>query len=758
MVRSLQAAFITAVLALAATPVLGMTNLLTNPRFADSDGNGTCGDGWGNFGNTEFNTPFGRPSASLFADTGGNSGGVFQAGIVGSPGMTYQFDLLDVRIEPNWSAKLYFGLEYYAADDATKIGETVVLVNTALRVANGQVDGNVFSMTGRTLPGTVFVRPIIRFDSVNSSYAGQAQANAFVFDTYLSVAPGPGEEYLKNPGFEQTDGAGNPGYHWGTWGNAEVNELFGAGNAHASLYCDTIGNAGGIYQSSVLAAPTHGYRFALTNVRIEASFNADLFFGLEYYAEDNFTKLGETVRQISGVTGDGLRFEMVGTALPGTVYVRPVIRFNNVVSGGESSNVFVFEASLTEAMLINQRFEDLDINAQYGDYWGSFGNAGFNNFFGRPHASLFADTAGNWGGVFQTGIPCTPGTTYQFDLLDVRIEAQFSAKLYFGLEYYGADDSTKAGETIVLVDTASRISNGQVDGNVISMQSTAMDGAVYVRPIIRFDSVNESYSAHAQANAFIFDTCLSVAPTTGRQYLKNAGFETRNGSGKPGYYWSTWGAADFNAFFGAENAHASLYADQTANTGGVYQPSVLGIAGRPYHFSLLDVRIEQNFDGDLFYGLEYYGPDNYTKLGETAEQVPAAITGDRLAFDMTGTAVANTTYVRPFVRFGNVKTSGGTQRNVFIFAADLTELGGPGDLDGDGRVNDVDLALFVPCTTGPGIPYNPANPPDGCTLPVDSIGGIAADINGDRAVDMRDFGILQRCWSGTSPATVGCAE
>ena len=91
-------------------------------------------------------------------------------------------------------------------------------------------------------------------------------------------------------------------------------------------------------------------------------------------------------------------------------------------------------AVFAQELLVNPGFEDLDgvpgADGQptYGDGWGSFGAASFNNFFGSAespngHASLFADMNGNFGGVFQQGITGTAGTTYTFSLTDTLVEA-----------------------------------------------------------------------------------------------------------------------------------------------------------------------------------------------------------------------------------------------------------------------------------------------------------------------------------------------
>jgi hypothetical protein len=229
----------------------------------------------------------------------------------------------------------------------------------------------------------------MRFENVNFNYMEEPQANLFVFDTYLSVAAAPGQQYLKNPGFEDEAANGGFGDYWGRWGNTDFNEFFGAGNAHASFFADTVGNSGGVYQASVLGTPGHTYRFVLADVRIEDDFDADFFFGFEYYGEANGGgKLGETIEQIdNSTTGSGLSFEMSGTAVPGTVYVRPVIRFDNVGhSGGGQRNAFVFAAGMTDTesvpgdMNCDGRVDGADVGAfvlavlnpsQYGGQYAS---------------------------------------------------------------------------------------------------------------------------------------------------------------------------------------------------------------------------------------------------------------------------------------------------------------------------------------------------------------------------------------------------
>jgi hypothetical protein len=70
-----------------------------------------------------------------------------------------------------------------------------------------------------------------------------------------------------------------------------------------------------------------------------------------------------------------------------------------------------------------------------------------------------------------------------------------------------------------------------------------------------------------------------------------------------------------------------------------------------------------------------------------------------------------------------------------------------GDFDGDGDVDNQDVALFVSCISGSGVPNN------GTQLCQN------ADLDHDNDVDQSDFGLLQRCYSGENvPADPNCAN
>lgn len=73
--------------------------------------------------------------------------------------------------------------------------------------------------------------------------------------------------------------------------------------------------------------------------------------------------------------------------------------------------------------------------------------------------------------------------------------------------------------------------------------------------------------------------------------------------------------------------------------------------------------------------------------------------------------------------------------------------GGRTDLNGDCRVDQEDLLVFIACTTGPGIAYDIADPRAECDLVPTSSNHLPPDLDDDDDVDMADFAIFQRCYT-----------
>lgn len=157
-------------------------NLLTNPGF---DSGGT---GWGNFGNTDFNAFFGaNEHASFFADTAGNSGGVFQTGIAAVVGNEYTFNLTDFFVEENFGGDISVTLEFYEGDDSTLISDESTLIS--LVIADPEPAAGSLTVTATAPTDSAFVRPLISFGNVDGSAA--SSENFFVFDSSLTTVPEP---------------------------------------------------------------------------------------------------------------------------------------------------------------------------------------------------------------------------------------------------------------------------------------------------------------------------------------------------------------------------------------------------------------------------------------------------------------------------------------------------------------------------------------------------------------------------------------
>ena len=184
----------------------------------------------------------------------------------------------------------------------------------------------------------------------------------------------------------------------------------------------------------------------------------------------------------------------------------------------------------------------------------------------------------------------------------------------------------------------------------------------------------------------------------------NPGFDDVDLDGSPGDAWGAFGNAGFNDFFGG-NTHGSLFADMPGNFGGIFQ---VGISTVPeatsYTFTLEDVRLEENIDCNLQFGIEYFEADDATLITEELQSIDLATTGDGLSFSMTSSVVEGAAFVRPIVRFGDVVSTADGQENCFVF---LTSLCANfeillGDVNLDGEVNLLDVAPFVELITSAG--------------------------------------------------------
>ncbi len=172
-------------------PIDPPTELLVNPGFENG------GNGWSSSGAAGFHDFFGgNGHASLFTDNVDNSGSIFQTGIAAQEGQTFKFILGNTRIEGNADADVQYGLQFWGANEANKIGEELL----TLELPGMEVNGGVFSMTGTAPSGTQFVRPIALFNNVAGT---GSQRNIFFFDASLVLVP---DETGGLPGDYNADG------------------------------------------------------------------------------------------------------------------------------------------------------------------------------------------------------------------------------------------------------------------------------------------------------------------------------------------------------------------------------------------------------------------------------------------------------------------------------------------------------------------------------------------------------------------------
>ena len=361
-------------------------------------------------------------------------------------------------------------------------------------------------------------------------------------------------------------------------------------------------------------------------------------------------------------------------------------------------------AQPTPVLTRNPGFLDQNADMTSGDEWGAFGAALIDlDFFGdnNPgHGTLFADVVGNDGGIFQAGIPGTPGTEYE---LTIRIswETQWEARTRFGLEFYEADDATKIGETIIELDEFVDAGYRRHD-----MSAVAPAGTAFVRPIIRVDEVLSGGSSRA---ATIDNVLLREADT----FLGlNPGFTDPIGDGLfPADFWGTFGAAaiDFEFFPNGNPGHATLFADNPDNSGGIFQLGIPAEPGESYTM-MADISFEENWDADTFITLEFFGLDDGFKVGEVQVEIMEEPGTGYSTFTVEAEAPAGfTEFVRPLIRFENANGTADfgeamTVDNVIVMRT--SDVGGtgcsPADLVepfGIVDIDDVD-AFIVAFTAG----------------------------------------------------------
>lgn len=514
-----------------------------------------------------------------------------------------------------------------------------------------------------------------------------------------TVMPAAAQNLIVNPGFDDVDLLGGFGDSWASFGAAGFDNFIPNGNpGHAVLFGDQLGNAGGVFQPGIAAVGGLEYTFDV-EMNYEANWDAAAQMSLEFYAADDATLLGGRTVTLFNRPEQGYdRVALAALAPAGSAFVRPVVRFSGVGSSGIARAATADNASLTAAdenvnRLANGAFLDLNGDFTPGDGWFSYGAAGLNDFFGAGnpgHGTLFADFVSNNGGIFQLRRAGRPGEVYEFSAA-IQFESNWDARAEMVLEFWGADDGQfpfagKLGEAVLTLPNSAR----GLGYRRYTLTATAATGTVYVRPVVRFDQVQSNGSSRA---ATIDNALLVVADDN---LINNPGFLDQFGSGEFGSQWASFGNAGFDNFFpNGDAGHGSLFADQVVNAGGIFQQGIAATPGEGYTLTVA-VSTEASFDADLTVGLEFYSADDATLLNETVTRVTPTGGAGYAEVEVAAVAPAGSAFVRPVVKFSNVRTEG-PGRAATVDTARL--VAGPvslcrADIDGDGDADIFDIFAF----------------------------------------------------------------
>ncbi|MBI4578538.1 MAG: hypothetical protein HY718_02480, partial [Planctomycetes bacterium] len=169
-----------------------------------------------------------------------------------------------------------------------------------------------------------------------------------------------------------------------------------------------------------------------------------------------------------------------------------------------------------------------------------------------------------------------------------------------------------------------------------------------------------------------------------------------------------------------------------------------------------DVYALTAFDGKL-YVAGWFATAGGVDAASTAYWDPATQTWSALGAGTDESVEALVALDDTLYAGGHFATAGG-QVSAYWARARQDPPSVPADLDRDCNVDSDDLTIFAACASGPVVPYDPNDLPDGCTLVPDHQGIIAADLDGDNDVDQSDFGIFQRCLTGALPADPDCSH
>ncbi|MEO0511666.1 MAG: GC-type dockerin domain-anchored protein [Planctomycetota bacterium] len=388
-------------------------NLIDNPAFLDADLDGFA-DGWGAFGAAAIDLDFfgdGTPGhGTLFADQLNNIGGVFLAGIPATPGTEYT---LSVRIqwESMWDARTLIGFEYYDADDATQLGFDITEIENE-PTGEGY---RRYDVTAAAPAGTVFIRPVVIIDDVQSG--GEMRA-ATVDNFVLREADGG---LTLNPSFGDLVDDGNNGDFWASFGAVAFDLDFNNnGNpGHATFFADDPMNAGFMWQPSISATPGETYTFEV-DLAFEENWAADTFIAIEYYGADDGFLISKDETEVVESPGGGYETFTITSQAPDSpfvTFVRPLVRYENVVGGaGELESATIDNGTLRTGLPVPTRL-CADVNGD-GQLLADDFNTWLTAFLGESpiadqnnDGQLLADDFNTWLTNFLAGEngPSCPG-------------------------------------------------------------------------------------------------------------------------------------------------------------------------------------------------------------------------------------------------------------------------------------------------------------------------------------------------------------
>jgi hypothetical protein len=149
------------------------TNNLTTDASLESAGT------WGTFGNADivnWSPDTGNSNGLLVGWVTNGSGGFYQPGLAGVPGVTYRMTAR-LRKESSFDpTNVYLRLEWYQGDDSSRAGTDGGVINIGSQLTASY---QTFTTVATAPTGTVYVRPVVSFDGTNQVDTG-GNESAFV--------------------------------------------------------------------------------------------------------------------------------------------------------------------------------------------------------------------------------------------------------------------------------------------------------------------------------------------------------------------------------------------------------------------------------------------------------------------------------------------------------------------------------------------------------------------------------------------------